>query len=197
MSLINLHQSRHAVCLAEDKIMITYYHFLDVLLIHTLIKLLNLACSVLTFPKNALTKTNSACRLILKRNNHSITCFSVVMHTSPRVQGVQSHIAGKYLQQKFLERAIPFPETVIPWPLEAAGKWARASITYSGYSLYTCSETVTERTLELEPGEFDSGSSVSPSASHVRPPLILGTRFLLQLYQRAPLRQARRIPTRL
>ena len=59
---------------------VTYYHSLDVLLIHTLIKLLNLACTALAFPNNALTKTNIACRLVLKRNNHSITCFSVVMH---------------------------------------------------------------------------------------------------------------------
>ena len=107
MLLIDLHQSRHAVCLAEAKIISTYYHFLDVLLIHTLIKLLNLACTALAFPNNALTKTNIACRLVLKRNNHSITCFSVVMHTSPRVQGVQSHIAGKYLQQKFPGKGNP------------------------------------------------------------------------------------------
>ena len=58
---------------------ITYYHFLDVPLIHPLIKLLKLACTVLAFPNNALTKNNSACRLILKRNIHSITYFFIVI----------------------------------------------------------------------------------------------------------------------
>ena len=40
-----------AVCSREDKVIITYYHLVDALLMPFLIKLLNLASTVLDFPE--------------------------------------------------------------------------------------------------------------------------------------------------
>ena len=162
-----------AVFLTEDKIIITYYHFLDVLLIHPLIKLLKLACTVLAFPNNALTNNNSACRLILKRNNHSTTYFSIVIHgwvvITPPTRIQESTIPFRDLFTVTVpgqrQSRSPRPWSLDPKKIETSGsRWKVGSSQHylqrllSQRFFSSCSETVIERTLEPVPGVFDSGS---------------------------------------